>query len=121
MGLLAPIAICLHYHGMQDQPNSWHLGPLECSLQASAARAATPAWSLKMAEQSGEVMVRSSARRFASVPASNESVSRSGVGKVSGHSMGIQRIKCSVEAEWAHGPAGSIHSQPPPNGHLLLI
>ena len=60
MGLLAPIAICLHYHGMQGQPNSWHLGPLECSLQASAARAATPAWSLKMAEQSGEVMVRSS-------------------------------------------------------------
>eukprot|EP00731_Ephydatia_muelleri_P001930 Em0001g1930a len=56
---------------LPDQPNSWHLGPLECSLQASAARAATPAWSLKMAEQS----------------ASNESVSRSGVGKVSGETM----------------------------------
>ena len=38
-GLLAPQR--LHTaNGMQDQPNSWHLGPLECGLQASAARAA---------------------------------------------------------------------------------
>ncbi|KAL5503359.1 hypothetical protein EMCRGX_G010291 [Ephydatia muelleri] len=45
-------------------------------------------------------------------------VVRSGVGKVSGHSMGIQRIncKCSIRAEWAHGPTGSIQPQPPPNG-----
>ena len=28
-------------NGMQDQPNSWHLGPLE---RVSAARAAAPAW-----------------------------------------------------------------------------
>lgn len=31
-------------NGMQDQPNSWHLGPFEWSLGASAARATTPAW-----------------------------------------------------------------------------
>ena len=48
-------------NGMQDQPNSWHLGPLEWSLRASAAKAAAPADLLKMTEQSGEVMVRSSA------------------------------------------------------------
>ena len=72
---------------MQDQPNSWHLGPLECSLQAS-----------RLPHEPGD-MIRSrwqsrvvgngqvNPLRFASVPASNEGVSRSGVGKVSGETM----------------------------------
>ena len=40
-----------------------------------------------MAEQSGEVMGQVKRHRFASVPASNKDVSRSGVGKVSGETM----------------------------------
>eukprot|EP00731_Ephydatia_muelleri_P008920 Em0004g1258a len=50
-----------------------------------------------MAEQSGEVMVRSSA---------------------AGHNMVTKRIKSNIRAEWAHGPTRSIQPQPPPNGHL---
>ena len=43
VGLLVPIAIYVTTaNGMQDKPNSWHLDPLEWSLQASAARAAAP-------------------------------------------------------------------------------
>ena len=72
---------------MQDQPNSWHLDPLECSVvQASAARVATPAWwhdSPKMAGQRGDVQCN----RFASVPSSNKNVSWSGMIKVSSEAM----------------------------------
>eukprot|EP00731_Ephydatia_muelleri_P030959 Em0022g473a len=78
---------------MQDQPDSWHLGPFEWSLRASAAWAPAPAWwhnSLKMAEQRG-------------------------------HSMVPKRIKSSIGPEWAHEPTRSIQPQPPPNGHLVGI
>jgi hypothetical protein len=39
--LLVPMAVCLHANQMQDQPNSWYLGPLAWSLQAFAGRAAS--------------------------------------------------------------------------------
>ena len=39
--LLVSMAVCLHADQMQDQPNSWYLGPLAWSLQAFAGRAAS--------------------------------------------------------------------------------
>ena len=39
-GLLYPNFHVSTANGMQDQPNSWHLGPLKCSLRVSAARTA---------------------------------------------------------------------------------
>ena len=67
-------------------PNSWHFGPFEWNLRASAARAAALAWQhdlLKMAEWSGEVMVRSSA---AGLPLSQPAI-RMSVGLVWARSL----------------------------------